>query len=98
LAKTIKRTGYKIFTGLSEDTFKVLSDLEAELRGWASREGPRAMDTGTKGKGAGDSTSEDLEKQPGDDPMEAQTLEKHTSQAAVKGILVEPEHAAKRNN
>jgi hypothetical protein len=74
-ALIIKRTGYKIFTGLSEGTFKVLSDPEAELRGRASRGRLRAVDTGTRAKGAGDSTStEDREKQPGGDPMEAETL------------------------
>jgi hypothetical protein len=45
-AKIIKRTSYKIFMGLSESTFKVLSDPEAELRGQASSRRPQAVDTG----------------------------------------------------
>ena len=66
-ARTIKRTGYKIFMGLSDGTFKVLTNPESELRGRASRGRPRAVDTGTKRKRAGDSTStEHREKQPED--------------------------------
>jgi hypothetical protein len=41
-ANTIKRTGYKIFMGLSVGTFRVLSNPEAESgAGWASGGGPR---------------------------------------------------------
>ena len=79
-AKIIKGTGYKIFTGLSEGTFKVLSDPKEEIRGQASRGRPRAVDTGTEGKGAGDSTStEDREKHLGGNPMEAVTGDTNTS-------------------
>ena len=49
-AKIINGTGYKIYTGLSEGTFKVLSDPEREIRGRASRERPQAVDTGTGGR------------------------------------------------
>ena len=57
------------------------------------------MDTGKKGKGVGDSTStEDREKQPGGDPMEAVTVDTNTSQAAVKRTPAEPEPAAERGN
>jgi hypothetical protein len=73
-AKIIKGTSYKIFTGLSEGTFKLLSNPKEEIRGRAFRGRPRAVDTGMEGKGAGDSTStEDREKQSGGDPMEAMT-------------------------
>jgi hypothetical protein len=89
LAKTIKRTSYKIFTGLSEGTFKVLSEPEAELRGWVSRGTPQVVDTGTTGKGAGDSTfTENREKQLEDDPMEAMTLDTHTPHGRqLRGLL-----------
>ena len=98
-AKIIKGTGYKIFTGLSEGTFKVLSDPEEEIRGQASRGRPRAVDTRTEGKGAGDSTfTEDREKQPGGDSMEAVTGDTNTSQAVVKGTPAEPESATERDN
>jgi hypothetical protein len=64
--KILKGTSYKIYTGLSEGTFKVLSDPEGEIRGRASRGRPQAVDTRTGGKGAGDSTSSgDREKQLG---------------------------------
>jgi hypothetical protein len=90
-AKIIKRTSYKIFMGLSEGTFKVLSYPKGEIRGWASREKPQAVNTGTEGKGAGDSIStEDREKQPGDDPMVAEILDINTSQAVVKGTPQNP--------
>jgi hypothetical protein len=62
-------------------------------------QGPRFVDTGTKGKGDGDSTSSAArEKQPRDDPMEAKTSYKHTLQAADKETLIEPEPAAKGDN
>ena len=59
-----------MFTRLSEGTFKVFSNPEAEPGGGqASEGGTWAVGTGTKGKGAGDSTSSGAqEKQPGDDP------------------------------
>jgi hypothetical protein len=83
---------------LSEGTFKVLSDPEEEIRGRASRGRPWAVDTRTEGKGAGDSTStEDREKQPGGDPMEAVTMDTNTLQAAVKGAPAEPEPVTERD-
>ena len=73
---------------MSEGTFKVLSNPKAETRGQASRVRPRAVDTRTERKGAGDSTStEDWEKQPGGDPMEAETVNTNTSQAALRGTV-----------
>jgi hypothetical protein len=98
-AKIIKGTGYKIFTGLSEGNFKVLSNPEEEIRGQASRGRPRAVDTGTEGKGAGDSTSTgDREKQPGVDTTEAVTGDTNTLQAVVKGTHAEPEPATERGS
>jgi Na+-translocating ferredoxin:NAD+ oxidoreductase RnfG subunit len=85
--------------GLSEGTFKVLSDPEEEIRGRASRGRHRAVDTGTDGKEAGDSTSTgDWEKQPGGDPMDAVTGDTNTSQAVVKGTPAEPEPTTERDS
>jgi hypothetical protein len=69
-ANITKRTSYKIFTQMSEGTFKVLSDPEKEPGGgWTSEGRTQAVSTGTKGKGVADSTSSEAhEKQPGDDP------------------------------
>ena len=84
---------------MSEGTFKVLSYPEEEIWGWASRGRPWAVDTGTEGKGTGDTTSTgDREKQPGGDPMEAVTVDTNTSQVAAKGTPAEPEPTAERDN
>jgi hypothetical protein len=61
-----------IYTGLSEETFKVLSNPEADPgEGWAVVGCPWAEHTGVKGKGAGSCISSDTwEKQLGEDPTE----------------------------
>ena len=67
--------------------------------GQISRREPQALDTGAKGKGAGDSTSSGVwKKQLRDDAMEAKTSYTYTSQAMGKETLVETESTAKGDN
>jgi hypothetical protein len=50
------------------------------------------VDTGTKGKGAGESTTtENWEKLPGDIPIETKASDSGTSLVAAMGTLAEPQ-------
>jgi hypothetical protein len=71
-ATATQKTRYKIFTGFSEGTFKVLRNPEAEpSEGWTVEGRPQAVDTGMKGKEAGNSiSSEAREKQLEECPMD----------------------------
>jgi hypothetical protein len=98
-ANTIKRIGYKTFTGLCVDTFKALGDSKGEPSiGRASEEEPRAVQPGMKAKGAVNNPSSRAQEKHSGRTWEAKTSDRYNSQFADVGGLVIPKSTTKRVN
>jgi hypothetical protein len=88
-ATAMKKTGCKTYTRLSEGTFKVFSNPDADQDGGqATVVESQTVEPGTKGKGAGSSTaSKTREKQLEEDPVEPMACGTSSLQTADKGLL-----------
>jgi hypothetical protein len=91
--------GYTIFMGLCVGTFKALSDFKEEQSiDRASEEEPRAVQHGTKAKGAVNSTSSGAREKQSGMTRERRPLINITYRLWIQGLVIPDSSPAKRIN